>query len=464
MGLVQLNMDGSPKLGKDGSTLLTYTNDDIMSLSRAWTGFDIQSRRGNIESWDNRLDPMKIVPDWRDRFPKSETSGGFIGDTYPLCSDFPQKQFLRKGASYRFLGSSSLPELMSDPADFETQDSIIRAVLNETSSLRGLLCNADFSGNCSYQNTVTLKENVECAGIECQVDTVRVVQVADNAFYEFIHPPCVNLAFYKNPVKISPRYSTDEVMCADPRLPVASEACCDIGKIYGSRNSRYAGERVTFATAENRCSEVSKQICDYYRVDGNTHLNTGYFWTSDSCILQVKINREGRVAIVHQPGNFLERVLHVSRENENYFRVFWERGAYYPSVDNECDGVCEVLSEGSCLCNTGVIESTVFDSMPRSKLEVMDKLLVGAVDPKTFDSGTYSSVIDGATNITVYLKNDRFDSETIFELDDDKGRTFFLKNIKSSVYLRGIASGYTGQSFRNTPQFMSLIPSETNIR
>ena len=48
MGLVQLNMDGSPKLGKDGSALLTYTNDDIMSLSRAWTGFDIQSRRGNI--------------------------------------------------------------------------------------------------------------------------------------------------------------------------------------------------------------------------------------------------------------------------------------------------------------------------------------------------------------------------------------------------------------------------------
>ena len=70
MGLVQLNMDGSPKRDEYGSTLLSYTNDDIMSFSRAWTGFTLQSRRGNIEGRDNRLDPMRIEAEWRDKFPK----------------------------------------------------------------------------------------------------------------------------------------------------------------------------------------------------------------------------------------------------------------------------------------------------------------------------------------------------------------------------------------------------------
>lgn len=39
-----------------------------------------------------------------------------------------------------------------------------------------------------------------------------------------------------------------------------------------------------------------------------------------------------------------------------------------------------------------------------------------------------------------------------------------MKNVRNSVYLRGLTSGFTGQWFRNTPQFMSFIPSETNLR
>lgn len=56
--------------------MLTYTNDDIMSFSRAWTGFDIQSRRGNVEGNQNYLDPMRIQAQWRDRFPKTNLLGG----------------------------------------------------------------------------------------------------------------------------------------------------------------------------------------------------------------------------------------------------------------------------------------------------------------------------------------------------------------------------------------------------
>ncbi len=49
MGVLKINMDGSPRLDVNGNTMLAYTNDDIESLSRAWTGFDQQPRRGNIE-------------------------------------------------------------------------------------------------------------------------------------------------------------------------------------------------------------------------------------------------------------------------------------------------------------------------------------------------------------------------------------------------------------------------------
>ena len=144
--------------------------------------------------------------------------------------------------------------------------------------------------------------------------------------------------------------------------------------------------------------------------------------------------------------------------------MYWDRQGDYPSVDTDCDNVCEVLLEGACLCNTRVIESSVFNSRPFSQAEVMEKLNIGAVDPNIFDSDIYTSIDDANTNITIHLKDNRYDSETVFEFIDAKGRTYMMKNMMSSAHLRGIASGFTGQSFRNTPQFMSFIPSEATLR
>jgi len=90
VGLIVLNDDGTPVLDPTtGNPLETYTNEDIESLSRAWTGFDRTAVRGNYEEFyagtaDNRLDPMQIVADYRDPFPKSNFDGGFIGDGYLL--------------------------------------------------------------------------------------------------------------------------------------------------------------------------------------------------------------------------------------------------------------------------------------------------------------------------------------------------------------------------------------------
>ena len=41
-GLIKLNLDGTPVLDDEGQTVLAYTNDEIMSFARVWTGFDYQ--------------------------------------------------------------------------------------------------------------------------------------------------------------------------------------------------------------------------------------------------------------------------------------------------------------------------------------------------------------------------------------------------------------------------------------
>ena len=83
-GMTKLNLDGTPMLDENGKTMLTYTPDGIMSFARVWTGFDYQPNRGNVEH-GNRHDPMRIESSWRDKFPKSDMLGGYLGDGYPLC-------------------------------------------------------------------------------------------------------------------------------------------------------------------------------------------------------------------------------------------------------------------------------------------------------------------------------------------------------------------------------------------
>ena len=229
-----------------------------MSLTRRWTGFDLQNRLGHIEGILNRMDPMKIQPTWRDKFPKSHTENGYIGDNFPLCIDLPSRHFLRKGARYRFLGSSSLPEMVDDPPEFATDNTIQQMVLSENSNLRAQLCNVDRNGSCQYMNTVILPTNLNCVDNECNVDTLRVVKVAENMFYEYVQYPCVQEVFYQSAKKINQRKRTYGTTCANPLLAVASEACCSLGSTTATRNYIYDGERLTFASAKARCVNDSK--------------------------------------------------------------------------------------------------------------------------------------------------------------------------------------------------------------
>jgi hypothetical protein len=51
IGLYMLNNDGTHVLDQDGNPISTYSNGDITEYARLWTGFQRQSKRGNIEEY-----------------------------------------------------------------------------------------------------------------------------------------------------------------------------------------------------------------------------------------------------------------------------------------------------------------------------------------------------------------------------------------------------------------------------
>merc|ERR1712232_141554 len=101
------------------------------------------------------------------------------------------------------MGSSSIPELISDPPEWANDINAKRLILEKSSSqwkdyafLYTHLCNPDGYGKCQPENMVELKNDLECHGVECEVDTLRTVQVAPGLFYEYIPVPCVNHVFF----------------------------------------------------------------------------------------------------------------------------------------------------------------------------------------------------------------------------------------------------------------------------
>ncbi len=153
IGVWELNGDGTRVLDSSGNPVSTYDTDDIMDMARAWTGFVGQPVRGNIEgralarprgavrleprrfsnancpisnaphrrrrsarpsAWEsvgNFVDPMELVAEHRDHFPKKSIRGGYVGDGLPLCSDLPERPWTRRGATWRLLGDDPSPHM-----------------------------------------------------------------------------------------------------------------------------------------------------------------------------------------------------------------------------------------------------------------------------------------------------------------------------------------------------------------
>ncbi len=251
-------------------------------------------------------------------------------------------------------------------------------------------------------------------------------------------------------------------MCGNPTLPEASEACCAFGSTTATRNSKYDGERMPFGAAVDRCKAMSKNICDFNHVSGDYQkVAHTYYWTSDDCQIRLKIKDDGMVTIVHQTFDSPNQVPHIRDGNENWFKVYWEDGNY-PKASNECDGLCKVVDGDTCLCGTSVSKSRGFGTVPGSVEVILEKLFIGFPDPNIINTESYVSTYDPITGITTHLKDGSFDTSTVFEFSDVKGRTFFVKNSVETVQVRSLGNEYTsyslGYSFRNAPQFMSFVP------
>jgi len=60
IGLVELNLDGTPKLDGNGNTIDTYTASDVSNLARVFTGYDINKTQGTTSAAFTRL-PMVVT-------------------------------------------------------------------------------------------------------------------------------------------------------------------------------------------------------------------------------------------------------------------------------------------------------------------------------------------------------------------------------------------------------------------
>ncbi len=486
IGLYRLNMDGTKVVDENGSPVETYRIEDIMSYARAWTGFVGNYKRGGTSTSDRRgddtLDPMRIDTRARDLFPKSDLNQGFIGDrSAPLCSDLPSGHALRKGATWKLLGSSPEPRLQEDRDDWGPE--LKRSLeLDPASPLFNKLCNPTSNGECTFQATVVLDENLSydptSEMTEQTVDTIRTVQLKSPGFvtpiyYEYKRQACVEYSFFSNGQKLVQAEQNpgqpNPSMCGDPRLAIATPMCCSSAGL-GHFYCNYQGERMSFASAQHMCESYGEEICQTGTVSEESVCGSGATsrpfrsWSSGGCEVQAKVDfSSGDVAIVHNPGPHTSgQVLveaMVDKDTLNFFKVKWDETP--PSVNDCLASESCIVHENSCICSTEVSDHQVFLSTDEvsSVGDVFEKLQTGAVDPLTFDDGLYISL--GSCNIpgvTVYSKSggecSSLDGGAVFALKV-KSKQYFLKNSISKVHLTG-----SSFSFRNPVQYNSLADPE----
>ena len=185
------------------------------------------------------------------------------------------------------------------------------------STLASVLCNGDVNNCQPEKSTVILASDIPCFEKECEIEEPRTIEASPGIWFEYVRPPCVNLAFYNNPKTIFRNWGSDKFMCGNPENRDASTICCVASRplAWGEsawRNETFSGERVKFATSQGRCNPAAdKRLC--YNpwisntdctdpLQGGCDQSTLWYWSQNNCTQYIKINLEGSVAIVHQHG------------------------------------------------------------------------------------------------------------------------------------------------------------------
>jgi hypothetical protein len=396
IGLLELNQDGTHKLDAAGQPIPTYDDHDIVTFARAWTGFRQPDSRAGIESGTgaalrtNWVDPMPISPQFRDALPKMDLHDGYIGDGYPLCADLPPRAFLRMSA--RFVRRATMAA--TDVAVLQPRAA--------NSPLYAALC-ARAGARCTFPSTLELTSNLACDDAECtlkQLDAVKIVDGASEAWYEYVRVPCVKLAFYDDGKRM-----TDREQCASP------SELLEMGVMGGA-----------------------------------------------ACPVQVLVEQTGFVSIVH-PGTSYGRF---QPDSDEILRVRWADGDF-PTMDSGCDAPC-VVRGLQCMCAISVSTEAVFaraDTLPQPAV-ADEQLRIGAPRPDMFDAGQYIKLADSRSVelhvLTSKRNNPALDETAIFGLPYN-GTVRYFFNKRSTVSLPQARF-----SFRNAPHFNSLIAGRYDVR
>ena len=472
IGLWELNGDGTQRLDAAGRPVMTYDNDDIVTLSRAWTGHALQPPRGNIENIDggatggrNYVDPMRLMPHWRDPFPKLDLHDTYIGDGYPLCVDLPSRAFLRRGAKYEYLGSTLSYHmwLSYDAAYLELSDG--------SSALHQALCNAESQGGaCQLRSLVTLHDTLTCHHLECDSAPrlIKIISGNTTAYYEWHRPACVEFPFYADAKVVTLTRAGTRDHCADPRTPVAGSCCLTGSTVRGLCN--FARERMTYATAASRCANVlSGSVCpsagSAQRVGDECNWKSYYIrqWRQESCTLRAQVDASGWVAIVHEPYSGTASLWGGNRpsfaqNNQNAFRVVWDDSA--PDPANGCSGTTGCTLVGAtCMCDVDVETVRIFDSSPSGRAAVEAQSFIGSLCADSYGPSEYT-LLHAGSEVEVYSQVSNpggggYNEDAILRVIAT-GRCY--SNKQSHVIIRaGDTAGRGDFRFRNAPHFVSFL-------
>ena len=488
-GLYRLNENGTRITDDDGLELETYSTTDIENFAKVWTGLKRRSVRSNIELQVpsiNNIDPLKINRSYRDHTPKTDLSGGYLGDTVQVCSEMAPRSFLRMGATYKFMGRNHKTRSATVHPDEPVSKKPF--VPNPTnSSLYAALCNLDGRGNCAYASVVTLSTNLDCDEVECDVETVRMVAMTDTSgafvYYEYVRPACVEMEYFEHAKTIAnSRFgkrqnddATNHLMCANPKSFAAAPMCCEKTdqRTYrlGASQCVYESERVSFATAEARCElNPGKELCEWGRSSTTFASSTpnecdfwkdqdhSYGWFPTPCELSAQVHSDGSINVVHTTTIDLNSNIH-DIDSVELYNVLWHQDVY-PTVTDDCSDACTVRAE-TCVCPTSVETISVFTDATQlpTKDEIQSQLFIGAPNPDSFDSGVYVKCVSAACindpDVSVYSRgglgsNPLLNTETIFSVMSESvvGSEVFYSNAKSMVSIPGSIF-----SFRNPPKY-----------
>ena len=373
--------------------IITYS---VVACVQVWTGFDRQSKRGNIPNpgktvdWgsNNNIDPMQVKPEWRDYFPKTALDSGYLGDGYPLCQELGRRPFLAQGATYKYTGQAPI----EGPWDRNPVPGRPRLTPSrKTSALYRTLCarGAGVNGTCTFPSEVILPKTLPCDGLECGAENIRMVTIIDRGekfYYTYIPRPCVRLTWFEGGLQTRFKEYIKNVkgssmscykqacnQCADPgSATAAGAACCngddDLVSLQGSE-CLFVMESMPFATAQKRCAMTYTDG----RVCAGNQLNYGHWWkhlqrschhrqfdwTSTPCSLKVQVLPTGHVSLVSPSDSYAE----LQPNSGNVFMVQWHEGKF-PTVQNGgCAATtgCAADSAGNCICSITVDTEAVYD-------------------------------------------------------------------------------------------------------